>query len=44
MEDCKFRIDFLEEAKEFLDGLDENEIERAEKFREKYFNEKRREK
>ena len=23
MENCRFRVDFLEEAKEFLDGLDE---------------------
>jgi phage-related protein len=23
MNDCKFRVDFLEEAKDFLDGLDE---------------------
>ena len=78
MEDYKFRVDFLEEAKEFLDCLDgktrekifylfafwdkadkidaivisthglikktnkvpKNEIERAERLREKYFNEK----
>lgn len=26
MEDCKFRVEFLEEAKEFLEGLDEKAI------------------
>lgn len=48
MDEYKFRVQFLEEAKEFLDGLDEkardkipkSEIERVEKLKEKYFNDK----
>ena len=50
MDKYRFRVEFLEEANEFLDRLNEktdkipkNEIERAEKLRVQYFNEKRNE-
>ena len=40
MNDYKFRVDFLSDVKDFLDQLDE----KAERIREKYFNEKKKKK
>jgi hypothetical protein len=40
MNDYKFRVDFLSDVKDFLDQLDE----KAERIRDKYFNEKKKKK
>ncbi len=44
MDDYKFQVDFLNEATEFLDGLNEKtpkkEIDKAERIRQEYFKQK----